>query len=132
MSTAQQVLRLYRNILRQIYLMPNELQRHGAWAEARGLFRMHASETDPKAIDALVGEGEAKLKYLRMVTPRMKGAKTEGGHKKKFVMVNGQLVEGSGESRDRAPISNWGMGNPDPAAVKKHWGLFRKQVRLGL
>jgi hypothetical protein len=29
-------------------------------------------------------------------------------------------------------VSNWGMGNPDPAAVRKHWQLFRKQVKLGL
>eukprot|EP01135_Chromosphaera_perkinsii_P004941 Nk52_evm8s305 gene=Nk52_evmTU8s305 len=106
----------------------------------------------------LLALGESKLGYLKVVSPRRKG----GEPKKANRMGQGEEDKSSDESRNKATKSVlryvWRdgklqeitedramqtpgkkvltgyeqQGTIDPQAVKRHWDLFSRQVKLGL
>lgn len=90
------VLRAYRELLGLIRRLP-EAQRGSAWAEARQTMRQHAAEADGAKQQDLFKQLVAKISFLRVITPRRAGEVSSigSGH---YVLREGKLVEGSGES----------------------------------
>mmetsp|Transcript_2030 Transcript_2030/g.3165 ORF Transcript_2030/g.3165 Transcript_2030/m.3165 type:complete len:134 (-) Transcript_2030:586-987(-) len=85
--------------LRQLYRLIQRLplaQKQMALQEARATTASRRSETSQQTVLHHMKELAAKLAYLRVITPRHPGdaAKAAG----RYVLREGQLVEGSGES----------------------------------
>ncbi|KAJ4426104.1 hypothetical protein ANN_26913 [Periplaneta americana] len=61
----QQVLKLYRNILRAIREVPDEESKKELIQWARTDFKNNKNQTDEYAIKMLIFHGESQLKHLR-------------------------------------------------------------------
>ena len=101
MEHSRNVCRLYRELLILIKRLPKE-KVEGTWNEARREIRLHKDERDKiKASDLMRGM-VSKIAYLKSITPRQPGDATRlrlaSGH---WVLRDGQLVEGHGESKGR-------------------------------
>lgn len=91
-----QVLRAYRELLGLIKRLP-EAQRAAQWAEARQALRRHAGEADQALRLDLFKQLAARISFLRVITPRRPGEASSLGQAH-YVLREGQLVEGSGET----------------------------------
>eukprot|EP01134_Creolimax_fragrantissima_P003854 CFRG3854T1 len=129
-----EILRCYRQLLCQASIIPNVDTRRAQQTEIRDKFRKHACEKDKAIISNLQQDAKSRLAYLKMITPRAgrSHSKSSKSGRKVYVVREGKVVDGEGASEDKAKYTNWGMGNPDPASVKRHWDLFEKQKRIGL
>jgi hypothetical protein len=92
----RQVLATYRELISLIRRLPKEQQK-SALEDARSKMRQHGNETDPALQLELFERLTAKLSFLRMITPRKPGETSMRGTGK-FVLRNGELVEGEGRS----------------------------------
>lgn len=87
------------------------------------------------SVRTLLEKASSTLGYLKMVTPRRRGAAANeagagreeeeeqdgDGGRVRLVYKNGEgLIDGEAEARERARYSNWDGGNLDPDAVRRH------------
>mmetsp|Transcript_25917 Transcript_25917/g.44600 ORF Transcript_25917/g.44600 Transcript_25917/m.44600 type:complete len:144 (+) Transcript_25917:91-522(+) len=101
------VRQVYRDLLRQGQVHSNA---ETVLQQIRSLFRKNAAESTPQNVESLLKEAESKLRFLRMVTPRVKRqdeSSLEQDGIKTFVVRNGSLVEGHSDPDSPAPIT-WG------------------------
>eukprot|EP00741_Cyanophora_paradoxa_P003798 tig00000718_g3692.t1 len=139
--TRARILSLYKNLLYhgRMYSMPEMAKK-----TIRSEFRKNAGETDAAKLRELVAEGESKLRFLRMVTPKVrradayKTAEEEGAADEAtsdgsatFVIRDGKLVRGSAQTgRDGQPLAKDQFLHPTDVA------RFHRQVakarRLGM
>ena len=73
-------LRVYKNMLLIAKRLPDAAKREGALAEIRNAFRANAGASCQEEIAELLKGAEAKISYLKIVTPRPKGLRA-GGNK---------------------------------------------------
>ncbi len=105
-AQANPVLSKIRTLVRLIHRLPRE-QKQTSLLETRTLIRSRAKETDnQKALDHQ-RELASKIAYLRIITPKQSGetASSTGT----YVLREGKLMEGSGETRGSRRVS-MGMG----------------------
>lgn len=92
-----QILRAYRELLGLIRRLPVD-KRAKVLSEAREEMRRHQNESDH------VGRSERfkrlceRISFLRVITPRGPGARSSSVVSGKFVLRNGELVQGSGRT----------------------------------
>jgi len=100
--------------------IPEPAKREKALEEIRHRFRENASKKDADSLAKLLELAEAKLSYLKIVTPKsIRGTKAS---KTKFIMKDGKLVEGSAQSDKKAFKSG-----VDPDDLARHHHLMRRQ-----
>lgn len=116
---SRKVLQAYRELLGLIRRLPAD-KRQPAWAEARQSLRQNAGEADQAKQQDQFKQLAARISFLRVVTPKRPGEASSigAGH---YVMRDGKLVEGSGEtagSRCVLGLGQWRrVGLPDMPAV---------------
>lgn len=90
----------YRQLWRLIKQQP-PAQAAAGLKELRETTRSHAGEVNPEQILAHYKELVSRISFLRITTPRAPGTPLQGG---RFVLRDGELVEGSGEDKG----ARWG------------------------
>ena len=124
-------LHLYRRLLRLAARLP-AAESSSALARVRAAFRAGAGETSPEAVRALLSDANARLGYLRIVTPRARdgedevagaGASSGSGSRRYVVSAAGELVpvDGGGGGGGGGGFSTYAGGRSlDEADVRRH------------
>lgn len=111
---------LYRHILHLSRQFPEPKKRMMAISQCRTKFREHWGETDESRLADLRKQAEARLSFLKMMTP--KGLHRDEGEGTRFVYQDGEriAIDGPGRMPDKAKWSNWTGSNMDPDSVSRH------------
>lgn len=122
-------LQLYRRLLRLASRLPAG-DSAPALARLRSAFRAGAGESSPAAIRALLADANARLGYLRIVTPRMagedeagvRGARSADAARRFVVSAAGELVplDGAARGGGLAAAPHAGGRTIDEADVRRH------------
>ncbi len=90
------ILSSLRKLNRLIRLIPDKHNRESAAKEATYLVRERSKESDPQKILDFQRHLASKIAYLRVITPKQHDSSGGGAT---FVLRDGMLVQGSGETR---------------------------------
>jgi hypothetical protein len=122
-----QVLATYKRLIRYAGRLRDEGERASALERIRREFRTHSTVMDDAAVTALIADAQKRLAYLRIVTPRHAhddaadgGGVGSGGGVKRFVLVDGKLVDAEEAAALGAGRGAVKVGGLDPADVKRH------------
>ena len=111
MSGGPNTLRVYKNLLLLAKRLPKPAERESALQRIRSAFRQNCDASSSEA-DELVREAEAKISYLKIVTPRSNragtaavgGATSDGASGVKHYVYTGK--EGGGATLVHGPGAN--------------------------
>jgi len=120
-------LHLYRRLLRLAARLP-AAESSSALARVRAAFRAGAGETSPEAVRALLSDANARLGYLRIVTPRARDGEDEeaGSSSRSGSGAQRYVISAAGEL---VPVDGGGGGgfsthaggrSLDDADVRRH------------
>mmetsp|Transcript_5158 Transcript_5158/g.7848 ORF Transcript_5158/g.7848 Transcript_5158/m.7848 type:complete len:142 (-) Transcript_5158:130-555(-) len=114
---------VYKSLIKTSLLVECNEKRSKILKDVREGFRKDINESDPDRIDELIMKAHSKLSFLRMVTPK---TTRDAIGITKIAYIDGKMLEGQGENRGKAALSNWDGSNMDPDSVSRHYhGLKR-------
>mmetsp|Transcript_5639 Transcript_5639/g.7003 ORF Transcript_5639/g.7003 Transcript_5639/m.7003 type:complete len:146 (-) Transcript_5639:227-664(-) len=118
---------LYRHLLHLSNKLPNSSTRLDAVQLVKNRFREHRNETCETQLKTLFEEGNSRLGYLKMLTPRSAQRGNFGDGSSKTYYFKGEKIDISGKNKDskigtqeKARWSNWTGSNLDPDSVARH------------
>ena len=106
-------LRVYKNLLLLAKRLPDRSKRFTVRQQIRDAFRAHR-EAGTSEADELIREAEAKISYLRIVTPKsnlsggVRSREQDAASEKHYIYTGkdgGSRVEGPGVGGSKTPIS---------------------------
>jgi len=110
-------LNMYKNMLKMARSFPPS-QRLDSIQRIREGFRLNISETDPQKMQELLKHAQSTLGYLKIVTPRQAGARSQEGVTR--------IVFGESKEQPGRAVSNWTGKNMDPDSVKRHYQSLKR------
>jgi hypothetical protein len=112
-TTAPGIASAFRTLMRLASRLP-EKQRVGALTQIRVQFR---SPLQDATLNEKLKEADAKIAYLRIITPKHRSTSDAG----RWIYKDGQPVQTSGTTRSGKNVhTNWTGNNLDPCSVKRH------------
>eukprot|EP00126_Sphaerothecum_destruens_P001594 Sdes_comp15005_c0_seq1m3765 len=117
----------YRILIRRCCKLQDEQKRNYILQEIRTAFR--SPNMTSMQLEAWARE---KIEFLSILSPSLPQNPGKTTYQIQNGIVSSVSSASSPNSSKRVLTGYENQGSVDPAAVRKHWSLFRKQMKLGL
>ena len=104
------VISMYRRLLKVAKKVKPDITSKQYRKQIRDTFRQ---QDTPGSLEELLSKANSSLGYLKMITPRSRGEKTDGH-------VTRITIGDSSSNSGRKAVTNWHGGNMDPDSVRRH------------